>query len=113
MVGIYDRSRKRKVVACVTIYKQTNFRRAESYRNEGSFSQPMMHHLYMKMNVICLVLLSEYPVVTKSYNHEFFKSNLVSKFSQNNAVENYRKYQKKQGSTIIMAWSLIIMEWSR
>ena len=55
--------------------------------------------------------LGEYPVVTKSYDHEFLKSNLVTDFSQNNAVENYRKYQKKQGSTIIMAWSLIIMEW--
>ena len=56
--------------------------------------------------------LGKYPVVAKSYNHEFLKSNSVTNFSQNNAVENYRKYQKKQGSTIIMAWSLIIMEWS-
>ena len=55
--------------------------------------------------------LGEYPVVTKSYDHEFLKSNSVTNFSQNNAVENYRKYQKKQGSTIIIAWSLIIMEW--
>ena len=45
MVGLYDLSKKRKVVACVTIYKQTNFRRAESYRNKASFSQPIMHHL--------------------------------------------------------------------
>ena len=37
--------KKRKVVACVTIYKQTNFRRAEINRNKASFSQPMMHHL--------------------------------------------------------------------
>ena len=65
----------------------------------------------MKMNVICLIQLGEYPVVTRPYNHEFLKSNSVTNFSQNNAVENYRKYQKKQGSTIIMAWSLIIMEW--
>ena len=56
--------------------------------------------------------LGEYPVFTKSYNHEFFKSNSVTNFSQNSAVENYRKYQKKPGSTIIMAWSLVIMEWS-
>ena len=56
--------------------------------------------------------LGEYPVVTKSYDHEFLKSNLVTNFSQNNAMENYRKYQKKQGLTIIKAWSLIIMEWS-
>ena len=56
--------------------------------------------------------LGEYAVVTKSYDHEFLKSNSVTIFSQNNTVENYRKYQKKQGSTIIMAWSLIIMEWS-
>ena len=52
-------------------------------------------------------------VVTKSlYDHEFLKNNSVTYFSQNNAVENYRKYQKKLGSTIIVAWSLIIMEWS-
>ena len=56
--------------------------------------------------------LGQYPVVMKSYYHEFLKSNSVTNFSQNNAVGNYRKYQKKQESTIIMAWSLIIMEWS-
>ena len=56
--------------------------------------------------------LGEYPVVTKSYDHEFLKSNSVTNFSQNNAVKNYIKYQKKQGSTIIMAWSLTMMEWS-
>ena len=56
--------------------------------------------------------LDEYPVVTKSYDYEFLKSNSITNFSQNNVVENYRKYQKKQGSTIIVAWSLIIMEWS-
>ena len=56
--------------------------------------------------------LDEYAVVTKSYDHEFLKSNSVTNFSQSNAVENYRKYQKKQGSTIILAWSLIVMEWS-
>ena len=66
----------------------------------------------MKMNIISLMQLGEYPVGTKTYDHEFLKSNSVTNFSQNNAVENYRKYQKKQGSTIIMAWSLIIMEWS-
>ena len=55
--------------------------------------------------------LDEYPVVTKSYDHEFLESNSVTNFSPN-AIENYIKYQKKQGSTIIMAWSLIIMEWS-
>ena len=48
----------------------------------------------MKMNVICLMQLGEYPVVTKSYDHEFLKSNSVTSFSQNNAVENYLKYQK-------------------
>ena len=48
-------------------------------------------------------------MVTKSYDYEFLKSNSVTNVSQNNAVENYRKYQKKQGSTIIIAWSLIIM----
>ena len=45
MLGLYDLSKKRKVVACVTIYKQSSVRRAESYRNKASFSQPMMHHL--------------------------------------------------------------------
>ena len=45
MVGLHDLSKTRKVVAYVTIYKQTNFRRAESYWNKASFSQPMMHHL--------------------------------------------------------------------
>ena len=55
------------------------------------------------MNVICLMQLGKYPVVTKSYEHEFLKSNSVTNFSQNNAVKNYRKYQKKQGSTIILA----------
>ena len=54
----------------------------------------------------------EYPVATKSYDHEFLKSNSVTNFSQNKAVENYRKYPKKQESTIIMAWSLIMMKWS-
>ena len=98
MVGIYDLSKKkRRAIACVTIYKQTNSRRAES----ASF---------MKINVICLMQLGEYPLVMKSYDHEFLMSNSVTNFLQNNAVENYRKYQKKQGSKIIMAWSLIIME---
>ena len=41
--------------------------------------------------------LGEYPVVMKSYDHEFLKSNSVTNFSQNNAVENYRKYQKSKG----------------
>ena len=41
--------------------------------------------------------LGQYPVVTKSYDHEFFKSNSVTSFSQNNAVENYLKYQKSKG----------------
>ena len=49
----------------------------------------------MKMNVICLMQLIEYPVVTKSYDHEFLKSNSVTSFSQNNAVENYLKYQSE------------------
>ena len=56
--------------------------------------------------------LGEYFVVTKSYDHEFLNSNSITYFSQNNAVENYTKYQKKQGSTITVALSLIIMEWS-
>ena len=56
--------------------------------------------------------LGKYPLVTESYDHEFLKSNSVTNVSQNNAVENYRKYRKKQGSTIIMAWFIIIMEWS-
>ena len=52
----------------------------------------------MKMNVICLMQLGEYPVVTKYYDHEFLiKSNSVTNFSQNNAVENYIKYQKSKG----------------
>ena len=42
-------------------------------------------------------------MVTKSYDREFLKSNSVTNVSKNNAVENYRKYQKKPGSTIIMA----------
>ena len=41
--------------------------------------------------------LGEYPVVTKSYDHEFLESNSVTNLSQNNAVENYRKYQKNKG----------------
>ena len=41
--------------------------------------------------------LGEYPMVTKSYNHEFLKSNSVTNFSQNIGVENYRKYQKSKG----------------
>ena len=45
MVGLYYLSKKGMVVACVTIYKQTNFRRAEIYGSKASFSQPMMHHL--------------------------------------------------------------------
>ena len=49
-------------------------------------------------------------MVTKSYGHEFLKSNSVTNVSQNNAVENYRKYQKKQGSTIITA--LFLYLWS-
>ena len=50
----------------------------------------------MKMNVICLMQLGEYPAVTKSYDHGFLKSNSVTSFSQNNAVENYLKYQKSE-----------------
>ena len=38
--------------------------------------------------------LGEYPVVTKSYDHEFLKSNSVTNFSQNNAVENYINTKK-------------------
>ena len=34
----------------------------------------------MKMNVICLMQLGEYPVVTNSYDHEFLKSNSVPTF---------------------------------
>ena len=34
-------------------------------------------------------------MVTKSYDHELLKSNSVSSFSQNNAVENYKKKTKK------------------
>ena len=41
--------------------------------------------------------LGEYAVVTKSYDHEFLKSNSVTNFSQNNAVENHIKYQKGKG----------------
>ena len=41
--------------------------------------------------------LGEYAVVTKSYDHEFLKSNSVTNFSQNNAVENHIKYQKRKG----------------
>ena len=48
----------------------------------------------MKMNVIFLMQLGEYPVVTKSYDHEFLKSNSVTNFSQNNAVENYINTKK-------------------
>ena len=39
--------------------------------------------------------LDKYPVVTKCYDHKFLKSNSVTNFSQNSAVENYIKYQKK------------------
>ena len=56
--------------------------------------------------------LGEYPVIMKSYDHEFLKSNSVTHVSQTNAVENYRKYQKQPGSPIITPWSLVIMEWS-
>ena len=41
--------------------------------------------------------LGEYPVATKSYDHEFLKSNSVTNFSQNNAVENHIKYQESKG----------------
>ena len=41
--------------------------------------------------------LGEYPVATKSYDHEFLKSNSVTNFSQNNAVENYKKKKKSKG----------------
>ena len=41
--------------------------------------------------------LGEYPVVMKCYDHEFLKSNSVTNFSQNNAVENYRKHKKSKG----------------
>ena len=49
------------------------------------------------MNVICLLQLGKYAVVPNSYDHEFLKSNSVTNFSQNNAVENYIKYQKSKG----------------
>ena len=48
----------------------------------------------MKMNVICLMQLGEYPVVKKSYDHEFLKGNSVTNFSQNNAEENYINTKK-------------------
>ena len=41
--------------------------------------------------------LGEYPVVTKSYDHEYLKRNSVTNFSQNNAVQNYINYQKSKG----------------
>ena len=46
---------------------------------------------------MCLMQLGEYTVVTKSYDHEFLQSISVTRFSQNNAVENYLKYQKSKG----------------
>ena len=94
---------------------------------KGAHRRPQVYQLLLLSRVIdvkygrftffylyinCFMQLGKYPVVTESYDHEFLRSNSVTNVSQNYAVENYRKYQKKQGSTIIMAWSLIIMEWS-
>ena len=110
MVGLYSLPKKRKVIVFVTIYEQTNFRRAESYRNKASFSQPMMHHLWKWMYYFFNAIRGiprGYEILRSWIPQEQFSYHL----SPNNAGENYRKYQKKQGSTIIMAWSLLILEW--
>ena len=107
MVGLYDLSKKGRSSRALQL---TNKLTSEELKFTGT--RPTDDASFMKMNVICLMQLGKYPVVTKSYDHEFLKSNSVTNFSQNNAVENYRKYRKKQGSTKIMAWSRIIMEWS-
>ena len=74
---------------------QTNkLQKSWKLQEQGLF-YPANDASLMKMNVICLMQLGEYPVVTISYDHEFLKSNSVTNFSQNNAMENYRKYQKK------------------
>ena len=83
MSGLYDLSEKRKVDECVTIYKLTS---EEKLQEQGLF-YPTNDASFTKMNVICLMQLGEYTVVTKSYNHEFLKSNSVTNFSQNNVVD--------------------------
>ena len=53
----------------------------------------------MKMNVIRLMQLGEYPVVTKSYDHEFLKSNSVTTFPQimlGKITENTKKSKGQQ-----------------
>ena len=63
----------------------------------------------MKMNVICLMQLGEYPVVTKSYDHELLKQFSYQLFT-NNAVEDFRKYQKKARVNNNYGLSFMIME---
>ena len=53
--------------------------------------------------------LGEYPVVTKSYDHEFLKSNSVTSFSQNNVVVNYLKYQKSKGLGLVPYSNGVVM----
>ena len=53
----------------------------------------------MKMNVIRLTQLGEYPVVTESYDHEFLKSNSVTTFPQimlGKITENTKKSKGQQ-----------------
>ena len=102
MVGLYDLSKKGRSSRAFT-----NKLTSEELKVTGTW--PLL------ANQRCMIYENEcnlFDAITKSYDHEFLKGNSVTNFSQNNDVENYRKYQNKQGSTIIMAWSRIIMEWS-
>ena len=98
------RSFKKKKGRSSRALQFTNKLSSEDKLQEQDLFQPTNDASFMKMNIISVMQLGEYPVVTKTYDHEFVKSNLVTNFTQNNAVENYRKCQKKQGSTIKLLW---------
>ena len=106
MVGLYDLSKKGRSSSALQF---TNKLTSEELKVTGTW--PLL------ANQRCIIyenqcnLFHAIRQIPRGYEI-FLKSNSVTNFSQNNAVENYRKYQKKQGSTIIMAWSIIIMEWS-
>ena len=92
MVGLYDLSKKGRSSSALQF---TNKLTSEELKVTGTW--PLLANVasFMKMNVIGFMQLGKYPVITKYYDHAFLKNNSVTNFSQNNAVENYRKYQKK------------------
>ena len=106
MVGLYDLSKKGRSSIALQF---TNKLTSEELKVTGTW--PLLAN---QRCIICENECNLFHVISQIPRgcEIFLESNAVTNFSQNNAAENYRKYQKKQASTIIMAWSIIIMEWS-